>query len=102
MIKLLEGIRVLECAMLPTGGAVDFAESGKADLRDELTPAFRCWPGAKWMDIAQMYDIPLCPTSSKTDGLSVPHLAAREVLHRYEHAVAGPLPAVGGHTRGVV
>jgi crotonobetainyl-CoA:carnitine CoA-transferase CaiB-like acyl-CoA transferase len=75
--------------------AVDFADGGKADLLDELIPIFRSRTAAEWMDIARMYDIPLCPANSKTDTLTDPHLAAREILHHGEHPVAGPYTSTG-------
>lgn len=75
--------------------AVDFADGGKADLLDELIPVFRSRTAAEWMDIARMYDIPLCPANSKIDTLTDPHLAAREILHHSEHPVAGPYTSTG-------
>jgi len=75
--------------------AVDFADGGKADLLDELIPIFRSRTAAEWIDIARMYDIPLCPANSKTDTLTDPHLAAREIVHHSEHPVAGPYTSTG-------
>ena len=75
--------------------AVDFADGGKADLLDELIPMFRSRTEAEWMDIARMYDIPLCPANSKRDTLTDAHLAAREIVHHSEHPVAGPYTSPG-------
>jgi crotonobetainyl-CoA:carnitine CoA-transferase CaiB-like acyl-CoA transferase len=75
--------------------AVDFADGGKADLLDELIPVFRSRTAAEWMDIARMYDIPLCPANSKTDTLTDIHLAAREIVHHSRHPVAGPYTSTG-------
>jgi crotonobetainyl-CoA:carnitine CoA-transferase CaiB-like acyl-CoA transferase len=75
--------------------AVDFADGGKEDLLDELIPVFQSRTAAEWMDIARMYDIPLCPANSKTDTLTDPHLMAREILHHSEHPVAGPYTSTG-------
>ena len=75
--------------------AVDFADGGKADLLDELIPIFRSRSAAEWIDIARMYDIPLCPANSKTDTLTDVHLAAREIVHHSQHPVAGPYTSTG-------
>ena len=75
--------------------AVDFADGGKADLLDELIPIFRSRTAAEWIDIARMYDIPLCPANSKTDTLTDVHLAAREIVHHSQHPVAGPYTSTG-------
>ncbi|BCO39191.1 CoA transferase [Mycobacterium paraintracellulare] len=75
--------------------AVDFADGGKADLLDELIPVFRSRTAAEWMDIARMYDIPLCPANSKTDALTDAHLVAREIVHHSQHPVAGPYTSTG-------
>ena len=42
-----------------------------------------------------MHDIPLCPANSKSDTLTDPHLAAREIVHHSEHPVAGPYTSPG-------
>jgi crotonobetainyl-CoA:carnitine CoA-transferase CaiB-like acyl-CoA transferase len=75
--------------------AVDFADGGKADLLDELIPIFRSRTAAEWMDIARMYDIPLCPANSKIDTLTDIHLAAREIVQHSQHPVAGPYTSTG-------
>jgi len=75
--------------------AVDFADGGRADLLDVLIPVFRSHTCAEWMDIARMYDIPLCPANSKLDTLTDPHLTAREIVHHSRHPVAGPYTSTG-------
>ncbi|WP_084531922.1 CaiB/BaiF CoA transferase family protein [Nocardia miyunensis] len=75
--------------------AVDFADGGKADLLDELIPIFRSRTSAEWMDIARLYDIPLCPANSKVGTLGDVHLGAREIVHHSEHPVAGSYTSTG-------
>jgi crotonobetainyl-CoA:carnitine CoA-transferase CaiB-like acyl-CoA transferase len=76
------------------GRIVDFGTNDPG-LADELRQIFRQRTSDEWMRVAVTCDVPIGPANRLSELAADPQLAARGIIHSYEHPDAGTFTAPG-------